>query len=323
MQGMLWHGLTASRLEKVIPIAVTVKGARAASNLKELEDSFYRSVVAGILQTTEFKRRMSSLREVTQRYAPWVARKITEASGLIFPPLALASDVGEKSVGWLVKKLGQTNIQTILTSRAIDIRQASESLVNQLEEKGLTPVFAVDELDKVTHDTLISDFFDGNQSWFQGRRGVMALTYTFGESVRESVASSVRRLSTVEVYPGVTTEEDAARIIRSRAFLGISQIQKDEDASISAAEEIFPGEAVRAILNVSSPNTYLMLERAYEALENAVNAKSPRVLPEHVIEQEKEVMIPTELEFQILRALSKGRLTPADMSDRLEKRLRR
>ena len=319
MQGMLRHGLTAAEDGKVIPITVTVKGARAASNLRELEDAFYRSVVAGILRTAEHQEREKSLREATRRYAPWVARKITEASALIFPPLALASDIAEKSVGWLVKSLGQQDIQGILTSTSVDIRQASESLIDRLSERGLTPVYAIDELDKVIHDTLLSDFFDGNQSWFQAKRGVIALTYTFGESMRESVTSSVRRISSVEVYPGLNDERDAEQIIRSRAFMGISQVQRDESSSSTAAEEIFPQETIKAILNTSAPNTYLMLERAYEGLTNAYKAGSPTVQPEHIIREEEELTLPSELEHLILFELTKGRLTPADISDRLEK----
>jgi hypothetical protein len=320
MQGILWHGLTEADESEVIPITVTVKGAMAASSLKEVEDAFYRSVVAGVLQTADYTKRKSRLQEAARRYAPWIARKITEASGLIFPPLALASDIAEESIRWLVRKMGQQDIQGILTSTTIDIRQSSETLINRLEEKGLTPIFVIDELDKVIQDTLLSDFFDGNQSWFQGRRGVIALTYTFGESVRESIASSVRRISTVEVYPGITTEEDAARVIMSRASLGISQIQKDEATSLGIVEEIFPKETIKAILNVSAPNTYIMLERAYEALSNAIEARSPTVKPEHVIKEDEEIPVPTELEYHILNELIKGRLTPSDIAERLERK---
>jgi predicted transcriptional regulator len=320
MQGMLWHGLAEGDESNVIPITVTVKGAMSAQSLRELEDAFYRSIVAGILQTAEYKTMKSRLRGTARRYAPWIARKITEASSLIFPPLALASEIAEESIRWLVRNLGQQDIQRILTSTTIDIRQSSETLINRLEEKGLIPIFVIDELDKVIRDTLLSDFFDGNQSWFQGRRGVISLTYTFGESVKEAVASSVRRISTVEVYPGITNEEDAARIIHSRTLLGISQIQKDETATKSVVEEIFSEETIKAILNVSAPNTYLMLERAYEALTKAIETRSPTVQPKHVIEEEKEIIVPTDLEFLILSELSKGRLTPSDISERLEKK---
>ena len=98
-------------------------------------------------------------------------------------------------------------------------------LINHLEENGSLPVFAIDELDKVSSDTLLSDFFDGNQAWFQGKRGIISLTYTFGEAIKEATTSSVRRLSKVEIFPGVTKQEDAKKIIYQRAFVGLSQIK--------------------------------------------------------------------------------------------------
>jgi hypothetical protein len=41
-------------------------------------------------------------------------------------------------------------------------------------------------------------------------------------------------------------------------------------------------------------------------------------LPEHVIEEKAEIQIPTELELFILKELRKGRLTLADLSERLD-----
>jgi len=63
-----------------------------------------------------------------------------------------------------------------------------------------------------------------------------------------------------------------------------------------------------------------MLERAYEATDNALQSKASQVLPEHVIEEKAEIQIPTELELFILKELRKGRLTPADLSERLDKK---
>ncbi|MFX0210934.1 MAG: hypothetical protein ACFFDT_33455, partial [Candidatus Hodarchaeota archaeon] len=184
---------------------------------------------------------------------------------------------------------------------------------------GTLLIFVIDELDKVSSDTLLSDFFDGNQSWFQGKRGILSLTYTFGESIKETVASSVRRLSTVEMYPGVSTQKDAEKIIHSRAFLGISQIQKNEKIVEQTTQEVFPPETIKTILNVSAPNTYLMLERTYEAIQRAIELKSETVKPEHVYKEEREIKIPTQLEYQVLTILDKGRATPTDTADRLDK----
>jgi DNA-binding HxlR family transcriptional regulator len=92
------------------------------------------------------------------------------------------------------------------------------------------------------------------------------------------------------------------------------------DATKNVVEKIFSEETIKAILNVSAPNTYLMLERAYEALSKAIEARSPTVQPRHVIVEEEEIIIPTDLEFLILSELSKGRLTPSDISERLDKK---
>jgi len=319
MQGVLWRALSTSKDTRIIPITITVKGAKASSNIKELEDVFYRSIISGVLEVSQFKKKEGKLKESTQKYAPWIARKITEAFGIVFPPLALASDVTEKGIKWLVNKLNQPDIETILTSAKIDTRHVADILISRLEETGTLPVFAIDELDKVSSDTLLSDFFDGNQSWFQGKRGIIALTYTFGEAIKEATTSSVRRLSTVETFPGVIKQEDAEKIIYSRAFMGLSQIQKQEKTAIETTREILSPETIKAILNVSAPNTYLMLERTYEAIQRAIESKSKAVTPEHVFKEEAEVEIPTDLEYQILKELSKGRLTPKDIVDRLDR----
>jgi len=320
MQGILWNGLTTAKDMRLLPVTVAVGGAKAASNLRDLEEAFYRSVIAGIAQTSYFRRREPRLKESAAGYAPWIAGKITEAFAVIIPPLALASDLVEKSVKWLVTKMRKPDIETVIASKELDVKQAADLLIDRLSDVGLVPVFAIDELDKVSNDTLLSDFFDGNQSWFQGKRVTVALTYTFGDSVKEAVASSVRRLATVEMYPGIRSEADAENILRARAYVGLSQVEKDESMAREAALATFPSETIKAILNVSAPNAYLILERAHEAVTNALQSKASQVLPEHVFKEEAEVRVPTGLEYAILKELRKGRLSPADLSERLDKK---
>jgi len=55
------------------------------------------------------------------------------------------------------------------------------------------------------------------------------------------------------MYPGITNELDAERILQTRAFVGISQVDKDEGAARKSAEEFFSSDIVNAILNVSAP----------------------------------------------------------------------
>lgn len=321
MQGILLQTLLQSRDLKILPITVTVKGAKAASNIKELEDAFYRSVISGVWNVSQLKERENRITENAQKYAPWIARKILEASSIIFPPLILASDACEKCLKWLINKLNKPNVEAIITSKDLDVRHVSEMLISKLIKDEGIPIFAIDELDKMSSDTLLSDFFDGNQSWFQGKRGIITLTYTFGESMKEATTSSVRRLSTVETYPGVTKYEDAEKIIHSRAFIGISQIQKQEKTATETVQKILPPETIKALLNVSAPNTYLMLERTYEAIQAAIESKSEIVKPEHVFKEEKEIEVPTKLEYEILKELSKGRLTPKDIAERIDRPL--
>lgn len=319
MQGVLYQALDETTEDTIIPITVTVKGANTASNTKELNDVFYRSVLSGILDVSKFKRRENSLTEGTKRYAPWVARKMTEALSIVFPPLGLASDASEKGMKWLIGQLHKPDIESILASKDTDTRHVVDILIRHLEETGASLVFVIDELDKVNSDTLLSDFFDGNQAWFQGKQGIISLTYTFGESIKETVASSVKRFSAVEMYNGVTKLEDAENIILSRAFIGVSQICQNEKTTNEVIRTIIPPETIKSILNVSAPNTFLMLERTYSAIQKAIDAGSKTVTPSHVLEEETETLIPTQLEHEIMKELSKGRLTPSDLSETLEK----
>ena len=62
-----------------------------------------------------------------------------------------------------------------------------------------------------------------------------------------------------------------------------------------------------------------MLERTYEAIQKAIDSGSKTVTPEHVLEEENETQSPTSLEHEIMKELNKGRLTPSDLGDRLDK----
>ena len=171
MQGVLCQALENAAEGTIIPLTITVKGANTASTMKELNDVFYKSVLCAVLETSEFKRRENALKEGTKKYSPWVASKMTEGLSLAFPPLALASDLSAKGMKWLMGQLHKPDIESILSSTDTDARHAVDILVRHLEENGAFLIYVIDELDKVGSDTLLSDFFDGNQGMVPGQAG--------------------------------------------------------------------------------------------------------------------------------------------------------
>lgn len=62
-----------------------------------------------------------------------------------------------------------------------------------------------------------------------------------------------------------------------------------------------------------------MFERTYAAIQKAIGKDSTTVTPELVFEEQTETLIPTRLEYDIIKELSKGRLTPNDLSGQLDK----
>jgi DNA-binding MarR family transcriptional regulator len=166
---------------------------------------------------------------------------------------------------------------------------------------------------------VLSDFFDGNQAWFQGKQGMISLSYTFGKALSKTLVTSASRISQIEGFPGITSSEDAAEIIRSRIELGLSQVKGNEEAAAEAAVKIMPDETVKTILNVSAPNSHIMLERASQAIDTAILAKAEIVSPDHVYAESAEQTLPTRLEASILHELVACKLSPSVISDRLQK----
>jgi len=319
MQGALWDGLKENQTEKYVPINVVVLGARGVTDPLQLSDLFYRAVIIGINRVANASGYKKDLAAAAARYAPWVARKITEAVGVVIGPVALASDLSEKGVDWLVEHLGYKNIDALVSSKDLDSQQAATFLIDNLEHEGGKLIFVIDELDKVENDTVLSDFFDGNQAWFQGKQGMISLSYTFGKSLSKTLVTSASRISQIEGFPGIASPEDAAEIIRSRIELGLSQVKGSEEAAAEAAVKIMPDETVKAILNVSAPNSHIMLERASQAIDAAILAKAEIVSPDHVYTEPEEQTLPTTLEASILQELAACKLSPSVISDRLQK----
>lgn len=296
-----------------------VLGARGVTDPLQLSDVFYKSIILGINRVATAADFKKELARATARYAPWVAKKITEAAGMVIAPIALASDLSEEGVKWLVKHLGYSNIDMLISSKDLDAQQTAMLLIDKLEEQGGKPVFIIDELDKVENDAVLSDFFDGNQAWFQGKQGMISLSYTFGKSLSKTLVTSASRISLIESFPGITSQEDAAAIIRSRIELGLSQIKENEKATDAAAIKIMPDDTVRAILNVSAPNSHIMLERTSQAIDAAISAKAEFVSPDHVYVEPEEQTVPTAFEELILQELMSCKLSPSVISDRLRK----
>jgi Cdc6-like AAA superfamily ATPase len=319
MQGTLWAGLGEKKTGNYVPVNVEVLGVKDVKSPMQLSEIFYKSVILGVNRVAKASRLKNDLAEAAARYSPWVARKITEAVGIIFGPIALASDLSENSVKWLVGRLGYSNIDSLIGSKDLDAQQAATLLIDRLEAKGGKLLFIIDELDKVEDDTVLSDFFDGNQAWFQGKQGIISLSYTFGESLSKTLVTSASRISLIQSFPGIASLEDATDIIRRRVELGLSQIEKNEDATKEAAIKIMPDETVRAILNVSAPNSHIMLERASQAIDKAISLKAVVVSPDHVYAEPAEEVNPTKLEASILQELAASRLSPSIVADRLQK----
>lgn len=319
MQGALWTAFGDDSVERKMPVNIVVSGARNVEKSSQLSDLFYNALIVGVSRVAKASRLKDGFQRAASRYAPWVAKKMVETAGIFFGPISLASDLAEKGMKKLVDRLGYSNIDSLIASRNLDSQRAATLLVDSLNEEGWAPTFVIDELDKVEEDSVLSDFFDGNQAWFQGKQGIISLSYTFGESLGETLVTSARRISDVRKFPGIVSPEDAAEIIRRRISLGVSQIEKTENAANDLALKLMPDETIKAIINVSAPNAHIMLERTSQAIDQALKSKSPAVSPDHVYSEPKEAIRPTKLEALILKELGGGRLSPSKIADRLRK----
>jgi len=315
MHGVLVAGLARHLVERPLPVVVEVTGASAAENLDALQQFFYRAIISGIARVGLQRNRLELAKKIAERYGPRVGRKITEAAALIFPPVALAAEGVEQVLKGVLGRLHVKELDILLSSREANLQQIADSTLRELERDNYVPILIVDELDKVRDDVLLSDFFDGNQAFFQGRRLIQSLSYTFGESTREALMSSVRRFSEVELFRGISSLKDVEAIVLSRVRLGLAQAgttNPDEEA-----RTLFPNDTLKALANVSAPNTNMLLNRAYSAVEQAIALRSEIIRPEFL--QHDLGPIPSELETLILRQLSKSKAGPTEVASRLHK----
>lgn len=187
MQAILWHGLQ-SKNSKFLPINVGVVGANSAFNPSELEDKFYRQVLAGLLSASSLKDQHNKIKSIVESHAPWIAGSAVSTLGLIFPPIVIGSSITKKAVKTLLMKLDIPESKTdslVINKEDIDPKMAVDFIIEQLKNNDVYPVFVIDELDKVHNDTILNEFFNGNQGWFQGKRTIISLSHTFGQSVEK------------------------------------------------------------------------------------------------------------------------------------------
>jgi len=331
MQGILWHGMKNANASQsgtknsFLPVSVSVKGMRGASSVAELEERFYRSVLSGLLLSTNMSSKYERAKHLTANFAPWISKKAVDAASLVFPPAFIGSDAVERGVKKLLDRLGIKEQEKLVISKDVDARFATDFILKEVEVSNVIPVFAIDELDKVPYDALLSDFFDGNQEFFQGRRTIISLSHTFGESVQKALVVSVSRFSSVQSLGGVDTPEDLSKMLEPRLALGLSQTAKTSKEANALAESLFRPETIETIVNLYVPNAHLMLEAAYRGVENASRTKSSAVFPEHVEEHAsgsrvREAPVPTELQRLILGKLSLGRLSPSEIAERTDRK---
>ena len=319
MQGALWMGLRKYKSKTFVPLNIVVANARGANSANELADVFYRAVILSVTRTAKAVAAKDEFMQAAKQYAPWVAEKITAVASTVFPPLAIAASLAGKGVEMLVKQSGQKSIDALLSSPHLNAQQMATILLDKLADSGGKPMFIIDELDKVENDAVLSEFFDANQAWFQGKQGMISLSYTFGEAMKQATLTSVSRISRIEKIPGTTSSEDAREVVRSRAVLGLSHIVRNEQEADRLFEKLIPAETITALVNVTAPNTYLMLEKMSSAIDTAIRLKASAVLPEHVEITPSEELRPTGLQLKILEQLGSGRLPPSVITERLRK----
>lgn len=319
MQGALWLGFKKHTERPFIPLNVIVSNAHGAQTSDAIADLFYRAVILSVVRASKEIAIKEEFIQAAKRYAPWVAKRITELAGVVFPPIATAASLANKSLVALTEQSGNKNIDSILSSANLNAQQVATILLDKLAEEGGEPVFVIDELDKVDNDAALADFFDANQAWFQGKRGMISLSYTFGEAMRDTTITSVKRIAKVETIGGITTLRDATDLIRTRASLGLSQLSGSESETVRVVEKLIPEETIVSLVNLATPITFLMLERMSSGIDAAIKQKATRVLPEHLEISLGEERRPTKIELSILEAISPGRLHPSVISEKLDK----
>jgi len=321
MQAVLWHGLQTSS-KKFLPVIVEVVGANNVSDQSSLADKFYRAVLSGLISAGSLENKHSKIKSAVSAHVPWMAASAVSALGFIFPPIAIGSRATQRAVGSLLDKLGikESGESSLLINKNIEPKIAVDFIVERLADSDILPVFVIDELDKVPNDTMLSEFFDGNQGWFQGKRTIISLSHTFGQSVEKKIIESLGRFSQAQKIEGPTSAEQFKNVLYARLLLGISNIEPNESRAMQIVQSIFPDEVVEQIVNRYVPNTYLMLEHAYRAIQKARLRKATQLALNDLEKFEStKTREPTGIELKILDILSKNAASPKELIAKTKK----
>ena len=320
MQGIIWHGLKNAGNKKFLPVPVSVTGANSVASLTDLENRFYRSVLSGLIFSGAISERYEQVKKRLNEYVPWVAASGLAAISLVFPPAALASEIAKNGIKKLLAKAGIKDSEKLVASSELEPKFAVDFIIKELEENDVHPIFVIDELDKVVNDSMLSDFFDGHQGWFQGKRTIISLSHTFGQSIEDAVVTSIKRFSSVQRISGVTNPDQLKSIVQLRLLLGISQVKHSESEAKTAADGLISYEVYEKILNNFVPILHLMLEVIHESLKKArINKKTYVALQDIVDEKENNAIRPTKLELTILNKLAESKMSPTDLANSLSK----
>jgi hypothetical protein len=165
-------------MDNYIPLNIVALGARGVKNQKQLSDIFYRSVITGVNRVATTANYRSDLAKAATKYSPWVAKKITEAAGVVFGPIALASDLYEKGLKLLIERLGYSNIDYLVGSEILrqlvgldftHFDQYSDEKKKHFREQAIN--YMVERQKKTNKDILV----DGHSTLYNPMNGVFCI----------------------------------------------------------------------------------------------------------------------------------------------------
>ncbi len=239
---------------------------------------------------------------------------------MVYPSVALAAGIVQKGLENLIKKIKVDNIDSLILSKDVNPKIVVNQVLQQIEKDGIIPIFTIDELDKITDDGLLSDFFEGQQGWFQGKRCLISLSHTYGQSLKNATIHSVKRFCAVQEIHGVTTKENFDNIIQKRFQLGISEIENNKKVVEKHSKNIITNHISTQIINNFTPHINLMLEEVYTGIKNALRNNSTILrIDDFPILNRMETEHPTELEQLILDELAGGKKQPNELATTLAK----